>query len=165
MTDLTIEQVIEWIDKACAAAIKSDYVGAASVVPMCEATESAISMLKATLPKPEWGPWIGWNGGEKPVSDKAVGEVVILCPDNKTHIADIMTFHSKDASLSWMHEGRDSSAGVYYVIAYRVKANTPKTITETWWRLKSKPNFLYADGIGKHGADYEKVTVTFKAPQ
>lgn len=54
----------------------------------------------------EWGPWIGWNGGECPVDESAIVQFV--------NAAGI----SKEVDAADLHWGVDDT---FRVIAYRVK--------------------------------------------
>lgn len=62
----------------------------------------------------EWGPWIGWNGGECPVDGGAIVEVV-GCDYNG--IGDA-------SSYAWYHDGEDDD-----IIAYRVKKDPVVKVT------------------------------------
>lgn len=78
------------------------------------------SLLKAIPePEPEWGPWIGWNGGECPVDG---GDIVEVASSNGGKAID------KAYVFVWVG-GLDTS-----IIAYRVKQSPPEP--EIWYRVK-----------------------------
>jgi len=119
MAKPTKQEVIEWL--------KDSYYG-----PL---TEAAIEMLRAAPePEPEWGPWIGWNGGECPITERVM--VQALLSDGGMPIVDSVI-------LDWDFDG-----------AYRVKRTPPEP--EIWYRLKGG-QLLHPDEV--EGDAMEKVEV------
>ena len=68
-------------------------------------------------PQPEYGPWIGHNGGECPVGSDELGQTIFKGANGEVHQSPCTSLYSQ----VWG-----------YVIAYRVKIE-PKTYTNKVW--------------------------------
>lgn len=75
-------------------------------------------------PQDEWGPWIGWNGGECPVDGEPKMELAF--DDGRVHRTSIRP-------SAWDWDDRTSGK----IIAYRIKKEKPK------------PQLLYAEYVQK----------------
>jgi hypothetical protein len=147
MTKPTKQEVTKWL--ASLSACEGSYPPSEERV----LAQAAIDLLKAIPePEPEWGPWIGWNGGDCPVEHGVIVEVVDVPTGSLTT--------SQPESLDW------AAAENYPIIAYRVK-NTPQKL-EFFWRPKDDHMMLYASkkyavnemkGAGFDADHVEKVEV------
>ena len=74
--------------------------------------------------EPQWGPWIGWNGGRCPVDDVKVQVHAAGETRAEAEVSDVFSAHE----AGWHHiEG-----SVDNIIAYRIKKE-PVVTTDTVW--------------------------------